>query len=256
MTSRRALLVSIGVLYFALSAHPATVRAGDDADEAAREGAKFLGSASLIKYGFTFGIAGVAITNKGLGKERKQDDIGITAMPYVAISPAYLYRLARGASITNSYCAAKAITLKAAEAQKAANAEAKAQARLSYRGGDHEADFDKLKTDDQADAVRKLTGWDVDYAGRCGWTWITVFGGFPASYNANFKDDGVRNHDTTTRGAFGLAFTPIPYFSVLLGISRIAVKYDLTDESSELRRGWAYVTGIGGNVDIFGELFK
>lgn len=233
---------------------PWDARAKDAADDPARKGAELLESASLIKYGFTFGIAGVAITNKGLGKHRQQDDVGITAMPYVSVSPAYVYRLMRGAGITNAYCATKAISLNAHTAQVTANAEAKRQARKSYDGG--KVRFDGLKGAQLSSAIFKETGWNIAYAGRCGLTWVTVFGGFPASYDANFKDTEVHSREATARGAFGLSFTPMPYFSLLFGVSRIAVKYVDADDSSKLKFGWAYVAGVGGNVDIFGDLFK
>ena len=98
--------------------------------------------------------------------------------------------------------------------------------------------------------------------------WQRRFGiwvGVPVNYdvtttvpNGDSKDTGqTASRNVKPIVAFGGAFTPNAYFSVLLGVTVATVTRDATVTTGAFDRTiWATTIGLGGNLDIVTALAK
>jgi hypothetical protein len=98
--------------------------------------------------------------------------------------------------------------------------------------------------------------WRASRAARCGLTLIGLWVGLPLKYEAMTsvkyaeKPDAMRTVDPTI--AFGLAFTPGSYLTVMLGLTASSVRLD----DVQKRTLWSTTVALGGNLDIAGALTK
>lgn len=112
----------------------------------------------------------------------------------------------------------------------------------------------------KSEFVKHVTGWNIKQQGRCWSSAFGFYGGFPSAYEANFEtDSGPTQFKMSVRPLFsaGLAYLPIPYLSVLFGVTRSVV--EITEKQSaatadRLQSNWAWSLTIGGTLDVIKPL--
>lgn len=123
----------------------------------------------------------------------------------------------------------------------------------------------KAEADEKRDvAIQELAYWEWPPTKRhnCAARQLGAWVGVPARYEVATKivDDDESTLDVDTREvtpvvAFGVAYTPNAYFSILAGVTYATVPSTLPDG----RRGsdrpfWAGTVAVGGNLDLLGFL--
>lgn len=189
-------------------------------------------AAGLLRHGVTFGAAAVVVSNAGVSDRLRphirQQDLGVTAMPYVALLPSYWSKR----RVTALYCAAKALSLNEHEAAASARAYAKQIGNAPWQG-------------------QRSSCWTTGFG---------FYAGFPLRYSANFEfagsSPGVRATRALPRGSFGAVWSPVRYFSLVIGLSRIAVPAPKGMTGNVLRHGWAYTIGAGAALDFAAKVLR
>lgn len=276
-------------------AQPSSCRAGSDLGkkalerrldqaEAARDQAQ---TGKLMANGITIG-AGLAIqTPPPWRAEARQEGLEVVAMPYVIVLPGYW---GTPQSI-REYCAAawtggdedSAANAATAIAKKSASRTARAiktALKLGQSGTQIQQQLLSQYTEvnslliisrmkevlavEQSDPAAALClqseaedqlaqwEWNPTLRGKCGWRQLGFWLGLPLDYETSARVDGAtaeRKLDSVVAG--GLTYTPGAFFSFLLGVGHVVIE----DPSAE-RRSWTGTLGIGGNLDLLGQVFK
>ena len=262
-----------------VTAEQASTKAvADSSDEEAPADQK---AGRLMRSGFTVGLAAAAHVSFSTSNS-KPAGVAASAMPYVAIFPAYWSR----GDITRTYCASR--FLAEDDPQAAANAyaikKAISQAPLSdqakiiractpkvekneftiaslgeqQEGGSCDPSSIELNESSECkDWVCKYTGWQLGVAGRCSWTWLGTYVGLPFAFSANNNVGGLNiAREYTPVGSFGLVFAPSSYAVVLVGISFANVlRHPMEEKASRAVVVPTFTAGIGGNLDIAAAFF-
>ncbi|AEI69195.1 hypothetical protein [Corallococcus macrosporus] len=109
------------------------------------------------------------------------------------------------------------------------------------------------------DAVT-MTLWKPQLRGKCGATKWGVWLGKPGNYNVNSAliDEGTGIRTFHSTAAFGAAYTPNAYFSLLVGATVGTLNFASTGEQEPTRSetAWAGTVSVGGNLDLLGALVK
>jgi hypothetical protein len=100
--------------------------------------------------------------------------------------------------------------------------------------------------------------WNPGLRGSCGRTKLGLWVGKPLAYDVRSKvkdaDEAERRFSSVV--AFGLAYSPNAYFSVLGGVTLGNIE-QVRDETSKVNvPSWAGTFAIGGNLDLLGSVFK
>lgn len=250
-------------------------------------------SGTLMSLGITIGNAVVAQYPVWATRDVRQESVKVVNLPYVQVMPFYWGK----PQARREYCAAawsggdedtatnaamgiarKSGKQKAIAIKTALRAEMGAEAiHMEYLS--HLSTLDafliitKLRvalavppttesTRAEREAVNQIAQWDWNptYRDNCFGLQFGAWAGLPADYDARVEMRSVSTQrEVKPAFAFGLAFSPHAYFSLLAGLSVANVREGLEegDEDSGVDRLlWAGSVGLGGNLDLLGGLFR
>jgi len=232
-----------------------------------------LNAPSLLKYGVSIGLAAAF----SLPSAASRHGIGVSAMPYVAMFPAYWRDIGEE---TREYCAAHALYMNHRDAQRRADSLARYNAGEDYTedlerrddgkkhcrpgtkcvllqpGGaasDSPAlEFDKVDADA---AVEQYREWTPGVPGRCFWKKIGLYLGLPTKFTTGY---GVDSAPATNypKISLGVAIAPAAYVNLLLGATYGDAEVPAMSEGmkTKLESYWQFTLSLGGTADIVGTL--
>jgi hypothetical protein len=207
-----------------------------------------LKSGVLLQHGVTVGLALAVHTPRPNGHTHLES-LGVSAMPYVLISPRYWGM----GNIQAKYCASGWAFGTSQSRKNIADEYAGEKGGIKRQSGE---DMDAYRQRARQRVLDK-TGWNMDAQmyGRCDVApYFNLWAGYPSSFTADASRSGSsKGYEFESRVAFGWGILLHAYLHLLAGVSYAEFKPGDDRRYASL---WSPVVAIGGNIDVFGLLLN